>query len=734
MQHSDVHTSEESKANETAEAGSESAEAPNYKQLPEKTDPVQVDSIARECVVCGVSGLAVLCQHEDCELAVHSWCVERQQLAGRTELVCPGHSRCRRTDWKVQAAGRSQGVSSDSEALREFRTLHSEIHLGTVCTGTVFWYVLSSQYFPGLELSRTAPDFRTHMGGYTPKDLLQWCRSKEGVWSLEQSLVSTMEDLGKAQASVAELLGELGTAQEAKRQQWAQFTCSGRTTEDEWVLKDIKLVELKRLTRDYLKHFELRERVVQPETLAVSSRRIDPEDDFPCSICGDGDYEDDDPILICEGCEQGVHIKCYGVSSVPEGAWLCDMCRVLSPQAAKLLACALCPVKGGVLKRTVHVNDGSLGLEHYGQFDQTQMESCTNPVQVWVHIFCALRVPKVSITSPGLVDGIHLDTVEKRRFKLKCEVCGNKGGACIKCAQKKCSAAFHPECGKTFFLFSGWKLGRALENEIYCNQHRTFRLRKWVEIKERCAINELAAFFRDWEKWVPKWRLQTSDQRLWTEEESGQLEERIRLFLNGSYCGPATPFTITFQSSPPDVMVHMPLVCNLLEARVIVQKAISIPGRSSEECAKHYEKALYPQMRKRIEDSGRPVLVLQGQKKKKVPKRHSKKVAVSKAKTNKRSNRRKSKPPQKRRELPLTPIVTTELFCICKSPYVEALPRGPSEDEVSYQVKLRDYSMIMCLQCQQWFHLGCVQYPGSAEDAERDEAWECPGCRASQAV
>lgn len=734
MQHTDVHTSEDSKANETAEAESESAEGADCRLQTEKKGPVQVSSIARECVVCGVTGLAVLCEHEDCELAVHSWCVERQRLSAKAQLVCPLHASARKTDWKVYAAGRSQAVSSNLEAEHEFRTIYGETHLGQLCTGTVFWYVLSSQYFPGLEVSRTPPDFRAHTGGYTPKDLLQWCRSKEGAWDLEQSLTSTITDLKTAQLSATELLEELAAAQEAKAQQFSQFNCSGRTTDDEWVLKDVKLVELKRMTKSYLKYFELRERVVQPEALAISSRKPDAEDDFPCSICGDGDYEDDDPILICEGCEQGVHIKCYGIPLVPEGSWLCNMCQAFTSQASKLLPCALCPVKGGVLKKTVHMNDGSLGLEHYKKYDETEAESPINPKQIWVHIFCALRVPKVSITNPALVDEIHLESVEKRRFKLKCEVCGSKGGACIKCAQKKCGAAFHPECGKTFFLFTGWKLGRALENEIYCNQHRTFRLRKLVDIKERCAVNELSAFFREWEKWIPKWKLQTSDQRVWTEEESGQLEERIRLFLNGSYCGPAIPFTITFQSDSPHVVVQMPLVCNLLEAKVIVQRAISIPGRSPEECAKYYEKSLYPQMRKHIEDSGRPVLVLQGQKKKKATTRHSKPLAPSKAKNNKRHSKRKPKPPQKRRELPLAPLVTTELFCICRQPYVELLPKDASEDEASYQQKLRDYSMIQCLKCQLWCHLGCVKYPGSEQDAERDEAWVCPGCSPSQTV
>ena len=731
MQQTDLQTTEESKAEETGEAGSHSADQAESRDAEPTAEEklIRVSSAARECMVCGVTGLTVLCEHEDCELAVHSWCAEQQQLSSKAEIVCPSHSNLRRVDWKVQAVGRSQAVSSDSETLRAFRTQYSEVHLGQVCTGTVFWYVLCSQYFPGLELARSPPNFRIHVGGSRPKDLLQWYGGKEGIWDLQDCLDSTLEELSHVQGSVNTLLEQLTTVQDAKLQPFANFNCSGRTTDDEWVFKDIKLVEFKQLTKCYLKYFECKERVVQPEV--VVSRRPDIDGDFPCSICGDGDYEDDDLIIICDGCELGVHIKCYGIPEVPEGTWLCDMCKYISPQAAKTLPCALCPVKGGVLKRTVHVNDGRLGLEHYSAFDGTQEESPLNPKQVWVHVFCALRVPRVTIANPNLVDGINLESVEQRLFRLKCEVCGGKGGACIKCAQKGCGAAFHAECGKTFFLFTGWKLSHSLENQIYCNQHRTFRLRKLIEIKERSAINEIAAFFREWDKWMPKWLLQTSSQRLWTEEESGLLEERIRLFLNESYCGPAIPFTITIQNTQKDVVVEMPLVCNLMEAKAVMQRAISIPGRSPEECAKYYEKFLYPLMKKRLEDLGRPVLVLQAHKNPS-SKRNARKPPAKQTTPSKRSHSSKVKRPEKRREL--QPVVTEELFCLCKQPYVELLPQGVSENEERYQEKLRDLSMIQCLQCQQWFHLGCVQYPGSASDAEGDEAWLCPGCRPSQTV
>ena len=48
------------------------------------------------------------------------------------------------------------------------------------------------------------------------------------------------------------------------------------------------------------------------------------DDDGICDICGDGVSYDDNPILMCDGCDVAVHIDCYGVSGVPEGDWFCD--------------------------------------------------------------------------------------------------------------------------------------------------------------------------------------------------------------------------------------------------------------------------------------------------------------------------------------------------------------------------------------------------------------------------
>ena len=48
------------------------------------------------------------------------------------------------------------------------------------------------------------------------------------------------------------------------------------------------------------------------------------EESKPCPVCGEEDNEDQ--LLLCDGCDSAYHIYCLGLDGVPHCAWFCDVC------------------------------------------------------------------------------------------------------------------------------------------------------------------------------------------------------------------------------------------------------------------------------------------------------------------------------------------------------------------------------------------------------------------------
>jgi len=150
---------------------------------------------------------------------------------------------------------------------------------------------------------------------------------------------------------------------------------------------------------------------------------------FECQVCGDIEEDEEDLILQCDGCKGCTHMSCYSVTKAPHGdLWLCDVCQA-RPSEADRPPCVLCPVKGGLMKRTTE-----------GQ---------------WCHPGCAIWLPETHIIADerylgleGLIGGVK--RISSSRREHRCMFCKQIYGAVIQCCEEGSERV--TECFKTFHL------------------------------------------------------------------------------------------------------------------------------------------------------------------------------------------------------------------------------------------------------------------------------------------
>lgn len=148
-------------------------------------------------------------------------------------------------------------------------------------------------------------------------------------------------------------------------------------------------------------------------------------EDSRCSICDDGECENSNAIVFCDGCNLAVHQDCYGVPYIPEGQWLCRKCHVSPKQK---VPCVFCPNDGGAYKQTV-----------------------TNR---WAHLLCTIWIPEITVANPVYMEPVEgAERIPKSRWKLVCYICRQRMGACIQCTKNNCFTAFHVTCARRANLF-----------------------------------------------------------------------------------------------------------------------------------------------------------------------------------------------------------------------------------------------------------------------------------------
>lgn len=194
-----------------------------------------------------------------------------------------------------------------------------------------------------------------------------------------------------------------------------------------------------------------------------------PIDDDVCKVCYSSESSTPNVIVYCERCGTAVHQRCYSISRLPKGDWLCWPCRdyekehgshTRPPRWASRgplpnnAQCSLCPVPYGALKRDTSTNS-------------------------WIHVACAQWHPEITMRDLDASSTfMGADKIDPARVGLRCCICGKTDGACITCCRVsddgvKCTNSFHPLCA----LEKGYDMSviedatGKLEYSCYCGEH-----------------------------------------------------------------------------------------------------------------------------------------------------------------------------------------------------------------------------------------------------------------------
>ncbi|KAI9817786.1 MAG: nuA3 HAT complex component nto1 [Pycnora praestabilis] len=190
------------------------------------------------------------------------------------------------------------------------------------------------------------------------------------------------------------------------------------------------------------------------------------EQDSKCAICDDGDCENTNAIIFCDGCDLAVHQECYGVPFIPEGQWLCRKCQLIGRGTP---TCIFCPNTDGAFKQT--------------------------NASRWSHLLCAIWIPEVTLGNTTFMEPVmDVEKVPKQRWKLTCYICRQKMGACIQCGNKNCFIAFHVTCARRARLFLKMKSTHggpanldASVLKAYCDKHVPSEWRRENEVDAATA-------------------------------------------------------------------------------------------------------------------------------------------------------------------------------------------------------------------------------------------------------
>lgn len=113
------------------------------------------------------------------------------------------------------------------------------------------------------------------------------------------------------------------------------------------------------ILKTYLEHMEKKikrdrnQNIIEFQSKNAASNGIDvpKPDDVVCQICNSGENDDENHIVYCSLCNITVHQNCYILPNIPEGDFVCDLCRQFG-ERGRLLRCPFCSCRGGAMRPT----------------------------------------------------------------------------------------------------------------------------------------------------------------------------------------------------------------------------------------------------------------------------------------------------------------------------------------------------------------------------------------------
>ncbi|WEL37934.1 ePHD domain-containing protein [Encephalitozoon hellem] len=150
-----------------------------------------------------------------------------------------------------------------------------------------------------------------------------------------------------------------------------------------------------------------------------------------CDICTRYMSENDEALVVCQGCEICVHENCYGIQDL-SNFWLCRKCIY----GESLGECSFCVSSNGAFKQT---SDNK-----------------------WGHVLCAIFNRSLSFGHPLSKDPIDVSSYRK---ESGCLFCDEGRGTVIHCSYFACPKKYHVSCALDKCYFD-------LRNSLsYCTFH-----------------------------------------------------------------------------------------------------------------------------------------------------------------------------------------------------------------------------------------------------------------------